>query len=87
MEKVNLAKNYKSQNRSVTSMVSLIIPGNTNLGDLRQSMKKEYQTASNIKSSSNRKSVQTALSKIGEYLRGIKELPHTGIGIFSEQYI
>jgi peptide chain release factor subunit 1 len=68
-------------------MVTLIIPPSTNLSDLRQTMKKEAQTASNIKSSSNRKSVQSALSCVNEYLKTLKNLPDSGIALFAEQYI
>jgi len=85
MEKL---RNYKSSvYTGPTSMVTLILPPETNLSDLRQSMKREVQTASNIKNPVNRKSVQAALSNIIEFLKPVKELPATGIALFSEQYI
>ena len=88
MEQLNYVKDYKSKVYSgPTSMVSLIIPPGTNLGDLRQTMKREYQTATNIKSNTNRKSVKNAISGIREYLKTMKALPATGIALFSEQYI
>jgi len=70
-----------------TSMISLIVPPTTNLTDLRQTMKREAQTATNIKSSSNRKSVQTALRCVNEYLKTLKTPPDTGLALFSEQFV
>ena len=88
MEQLALIREYKPRiYTGPTSMVSLIVPPGTNLGDLRQTMKREYQTASNIKSSTNRKSVQAAISSISEYLKGVKALPDTGIALYAEQFI
>jgi peptide chain release factor subunit 1 len=88
MEQLKYVQNYKPKVRTgPTSMVSLIIPPGTNIADLRQTMKREGQTASNIKSNTNRKSVQSAISSLTEYLKTMKQLPETGIALFSEQYI
>lgn len=69
-----------------TSMISLIIPPSANLSDLRQMMKKEYQTANNIKSNTNRKSVLSALTKLTETLKTLK-MSDSGIALYAEQYI
>jgi peptide chain release factor subunit 1 len=88
MEQLQYVTDYKSKVYSgPTSMVSLVIPPGTNLGDLRQTMKREYRTATNIKSNTNRKSVKNAISGIIEYLKTMKTLPETGIALYSEQYI
>ncbi len=88
MEQLTLIREYKPRiYTGPTSMVSLIVPPGTNLGDLRQTMKREYQTAGNIKSSTNRKSVQAAISSISEYLKSVKALPDTGIALYAEQFI
>ena len=87
-QRLQYARTYKPKvYGGPTSMVSLIIPPKTNLGDLRQTMKREYQTATNIKSNTNRKSVKNAISGIREYLKTIKILPGTGLALFSEQHI
>lgn len=88
MEQLSFVRDYKPRiYAGPTSMVSLIVPSGTNLNDLRQTMRKEYQTAGNIKNSMNRKSVQNALSNLNEYLKNLKQIPRTGIAMFSEQYI
>lgn len=88
MEQLQYVREYKPKvYGGPTSMVSLIIPPGTNMADLRQRMKAEYQTATNIKSNTNRKSVKNAISSIVEYLKPLKALPETGIALYSEQYI
>lgn len=88
MENLRLAQNHKPDKSSgPTSSVSLIVPPKTSLSDLRQMVKTEYQTASNIKSSCNRKSVQNSLSKISQFLKSLKAIPETGIALYSEQCI
>lgn len=68
-------------------MVTLIIPPGYDLDGLRQRMKRERQTASNIKSNTNRKSVTNAIGSLVECLKRYKNLPPTGLALFSEQYI
>lgn len=79
-------RNYQ-ESSGPTSMVSLIVPPTFNLSDLRQKMRQEKKTATNIKDKTNRQSVSKALGKISEYLKGVKSLPDTGIALYSEQYI
>ena len=68
-------------------MISLIIPHKMDLGMLRNKIAKEYQTSTNIKSNSNRKSVKKALVGIREFLKGLKTLPNNGLALYSEQDI
>lgn len=78
-------QNYSHQSGS--SMVSLLIPPETNVYKLRSRMINEIGTSQNIKDKNNRVSVSNALSKITEYLKNINTVPDTGIAIYSEQYI
>lgn len=81
-------RDYKPpQSGGPTSMITLIIPPNTNTTMLRQKINYEYQTAGNIKNNSNRKSVKKALKHIQTYLKNIKKIPDTGIALYSEQLI
>lgn len=88
MEQLNYVKEYRPRIYSgSTSMISLIVPPNHDLDGLRQRMKKEKQTAVNIKSNTNRKSVVDALGSIYEHLKRIKNIPPTGMALYAEQYI
>ena len=80
-------KRYKPANSTPTSMITLIVPPEFQLGLLRQKMSQEATTAANIRNNSNRKSVQSALVRINSFLSGLKEIPSSGLAIFSEQYI
>ena len=70
-----------------TSMVTLLIPAQTNLDDLRRMIKTEANTASNIRNNTNRKSVLASLSSITSHLKTVKKVPATGMAMFAEQYI
>ncbi len=83
----NDLKSYKSISMTATSMVTLAIPHRYNLTQLRQKMLHEKTTAYNIRNTSNRKSVSTALTKINSFLSELKEIPSTGLLICAEQYI
>ena len=88
MEQLQYVRDYKpTVYGGPTSMVSLIIPPGANLGDIRQRMKRERQTASNIKSRVNRKSVQSALGGIIEYLKTLRIIPSKGVALFSDQWV
>jgi peptide subunit release factor 1 (eRF1) len=88
LQQLHYVRDYKPKVYSgPTSMVTLIIPPGTDVAALRQTMKKEYRTATNIKSNTNRKSVKNAISGIVEYLKGVRSFPETGIALYSEQYI
>jgi peptide chain release factor subunit 1 len=68
-------------------MVTMIIPPDTNLDDVRHEIKQESNTANNIKNNTNRKSVQQALSSLSSYIKKMKRLPDTGVALFAEQYV
>lgn len=70
-----------------TSMVSLLLPPSTSLDKIRARMTSEIATSQNIKDKNNRLSVGVALSRISEYLKGLRQIPKTGLALFSEQYI
>lgn len=68
---------------NATSMITLIIPGNTNLWLSIKKMENEYGSASNIKDRENRQSVQQALRSTIYQLKQLKQLPPNGIALFS----
>lgn len=78
---------YKPPHGTATSMITLIVPPNFQLGLLRQKMTQESTTAANIRNNSNRKSVQTALTRVNSFLSNLKTIPSSGLAIFAEQYI
>lgn len=69
-----------------TSCISIITP-ETSVSDLRNFVNKEKTTARNIKSNSNRKSVLEGLSKISAYLDSIKNIPSSGIALYTGSLI
>lgn len=70
-----------------TSLVTLILPSNYQLTLARQSMKQEYNTASNIKSRSNRQSVQKALRCLQQTLKTMNEIPRTGVALIAGSWV
>lgn len=86
MEQLNFLREYRPKS-GATSMVTLIIPPRYDIASLLQRMKRERQTATNIKNNTNRKSVISAIGGLCEYLKRLKNVPSTGVALFSEQYI
>lgn len=86
MEQLKQLRDYKSRFGGTSSAVTLIIPPNSDVPSLIRRMKKERQTASNIKSASNRKSVIAAISSIIDTLKTLR-IPDNGIALFAEQCI
>lgn len=86
MDALNLMRNYRSENKQPTSLISLVVP-NTDISNVRELIRKETSTASNIKGNSNRKSVLSALTKIKSIFFSMKTIPDTGIAVFSGEYI
>jgi peptide chain release factor subunit 1 len=84
MKKLKLYQNVKSTG---TSLVTLLLPKNYQISIARQSIKNEYSTASNIKSRTNRLSVQRALRSIQHKLKAMNEIPATGMALMAGQYI
>ncbi len=80
-------KSYKTQNsKQTTSAISLIVP-QMNITDLRSFIRQEQVSAQNIRNRTNRKSVLSALSDVDTIVRNMKEIPSTGIAIFTGCYI
>jgi peptide chain release factor subunit 1 len=78
-------KDFSSNNP--TSMVTLLVPPDTNLDKLRTKMNCEVATASNIKDRRNRHAVLDALTRVSVYLNTIKQIPVSGYAIYSAQYL
>lgn len=66
-----------------TELISLYIPYGTDRSSVMNQLTQEVNQASNIKSPTTRKNVQSALRKIAEYLKIIDfKLPENGLAIF-----
>lgn len=87
MERLEYIQNYRSEASGATSMVTLILPPNTCLSNLRQMLKNEYATATNIRNNVNRKSVKKALTSLITRVNDFKQLPFNGIALYSEQCV
>ena len=72
-----------------TSMITLHIPGKTNLPLKIKQLNKELGTAVNIKDRANRQSVLVALKQAIYGLKTIKVVPENGIAVFaaSKSYV
>jgi peptide chain release factor subunit 1 len=67
-----------------TELVSVYVPQGYDLVKITQHLEQEKDTASNIKSTSNRKNVQDALEKMIQHLKVIiQRTPANGLAIFS----
>ncbi len=66
-----------------TELISLYVPGGKMISDVANYLREEQSQSSNIKSSSTRKNVQSAISSILSRLKGYKMLaPENGIVFF-----
>jgi peptide chain release factor subunit 1 len=65
-----------------TELISLYVPPGRQISDVSNYLKGEYSQSSNIKSSSTRKNVQSAISSILARLRTYKRTPENGIVFF-----
>lgn len=63
-------------------MITLLIPPKTSPSTVRALIKKEKGTASCIKSNTNRKSVQNALSRLNGSLSSFKDFGEHGLAVF-----
>src|SRR3989338_3878996 len=77
---INELKSYKAAH---TEFVSVYIPAGYELVKIIQHLAEEQGTASNIKSSSTRKNVQSALEKMIQHLRLFSRTPPNGLAVFS----
>ena len=65
-----------------TELISLYVPPSRQISDVSNYLKAEYSQSSNIKSSSTRKNVQSAISSILARLRTYKHTPDNGLVFF-----
>jgi len=77
-----LATLSKKEGRG-TELVSLFVPPGKQVADVMTMLRQEYGTASNIKSDTTRKNVQDAITKVMQRLKLFREIPMTGVVIFS----
>lgn len=66
-----------------TSLITLLIPATHNLLLTVNKLNGEYSDSSNIKSRTNRQSVQTALKSLIYHVKQTKTVPANGIAFFS----
>jgi peptide subunit release factor 1 (eRF1) len=81
-----LQNNKYSNSSSTTSCISLIVP-KMSIFDLRSFINQEKNTARNIKSGNNRKSVVDALTAISAYFSNIKLVPDNGFAVYAHSLI
>jgi len=65
-----------------TELVSLYIPPGRQISDVMNTLRQEYGTASNIKSTTTRKNVQDAIVKTQQRLKLFRKPPENGLVIF-----
>ena len=65
-----------------TELVSLYVPPGKQISDVMSTLRDEYGTATNIKSTTTRKNVMDAIVKVQQRLKLFKEPPPTGLVIF-----
>lgn len=65
-----------------TELVSLYVPPGKQISDVMNTLRDEYGTASNIKSTTTRKNVMDAIVKVQQRLKLFREPPPTGLIIF-----
>lgn len=86
MEKLYLKKTIKelkSYRAPHTEFVTVYVPKGYDLTKIIQHLAEEQGTASNIKSASTRKNVQSSLEKMIQHLRTIEKTPENGLAVFS----
>lgn len=84
MEELQKLKNYQGY---ASSIISMTFPTSTKISDVVAHLQSEYSLSGNIKDKRNRKSVQDAIKMSIEFFRKWKELPETGLAIYSGQYV
>lgn len=65
-----------------TELVSVYVPPGKQISDVINTLRDEYGTASNIKSTTTRKNVMDAIVKVQQRLKLFKEPPETGLVVF-----
>src|SRR3989338_1092617 len=85
-DKLHLKKfirDLQSHKAAHTEFVSVYVPKSYDLTKIINHLAEEQGTASNIKSASTRKNVQSALEKMIQHLRTIQKTPTNGLAVFS----
>jgi len=77
-----LIDDIKKKEGRGTQLISLYIPPNRRISDVINYLRQEYSTASNIKSDTTRKNVQSAILKVIERLKYYNQAPKNGLVIF-----
>ncbi len=77
-----LLKELRSYKAPHTEFVTVYVPQNYDLIKIIQHLQEEQGTASNIKSASTRKNVQSALEKMIQHLRTVGRTPPNGLAVF-----
>ncbi|MEM4312030.1 MAG: peptide chain release factor aRF-1 [Nitrososphaerales archaeon] len=77
-----ILRELKKKKGRGTELISLYIPKGRSIYDVAASLREEYGTASNIKSTTTRKNVQDALTKVMQRLKMYKTTPENGLVIF-----
>ena len=77
---INEISQYKGRH---TELVSVYVPAGYDMNKIMSHLFEEQGTASNIKSASTRKNVQSALERMIQHLRVIGRTPSNGIAVFS----
>ncbi len=78
-----LLKELKEARALHTEFVTVYIPAGYNLDKIIGHLDEEKGTASNIKSSSTRKNVQSSLEKMIVFLKTLPKTPENGLAVFS----
>ena len=66
-----------------TELISVYITPGYNISEIVAKLKEEYGQASNIKSATTKKNVQSALEKIMHFLKGANKPPENGMAVFA----
>ncbi len=66
-----------------TELVSLYVPPGKRISEVLNTLRQEYGTAANIKSTTTRSNVQDAIVKVQQRLKLFKKVPKNGLVIFS----
>ena len=72
---------------SGTSLISYYISGGYPIGKVNAFLTREEKTASNIKNRVNRQSVESALRSTASKVKLFKNIPDTGLVLFSGQWV
>ncbi|MEK6906489.1 MAG: peptide chain release factor aRF-1 [Nanoarchaeota archaeon] len=77
-----LLKELENYRGRATELITVYIPAGQNIYTVSDQLEAEKSTAKNIKSTSTKKNVSTALDKITRHLKDFKKTPENGIAIF-----